>query len=177
LRGISVKIKLTLDNINQKVSEVDVKRIGTKMESSLERVDYILDQQRWDNILGSVEKTIQSMNTLLNDADRSLGRAENMIVRVDGIVSQKEEAIKTAIDDFKQAMENANTLMEKGRLLVDGTDDSISQLMPHLLAVARNLEKASDNLNRVMELLEEHPSQFIFGDPPARRTIESDSSN
>ena len=177
LTGISDRIKLTLDNINRKVSAADVKRISMKMESSLERIDHILDQQRWDSILSSVERTIQSMNTLLNNADRSVGQAEDMILRVDGIVSEKEKTIHAAIDEFKQAMENANALLEKGSLLVDGADDSISHLMPHLLVIAQNLEKASENLNRIMELLEEQPSQFIFGEPPVRRTIESDGSN
>jgi phospholipid/cholesterol/gamma-HCH transport system substrate-binding protein len=177
LRGISDKIKLTLDNINLAVSEADVKRISMKMKSSLERVEHILDEQRWDRILSSVERTIQSMKSLLNDADRSLGQAENMILRMDGIVSEKEESIKTAIDDFKRAMENTNALLEKGSLLVDGVDDSMSDLMPHLLTVAQNLEIASENLNRIMELLEEHPSQFIFGEPPAPRAAESDGSN
>ncbi len=177
LTGISDRIKLTLDNINRKVSAADVKRISMKMESSLERIDHILDQQRWDNILSSVERTIQSMNTLLNNADRSVGQAEDMILRVDGIVSEKEKTIHAAIDEFKQAMENANALLEKGSLLVDGADDSISHLMPHLLVIAQNLEKASENLNRIMELLEEQPSQFIFGEPPAHRTIESEGSN
>ena len=177
LTGISDRIKLTLDNINRKVSAADVKRISMKMESSLERIDHILDQQRWDNILSSVERTIQSMNTLLNNADRSVGQAEDMILRVDGIVSEKDKTIHAAIDEFKQAMENANALLEKGSLLVDGADDSISHLMPHLLVIAQNLEKASENLNRIMELLEEQPSQFIFGEPPAHRTIESEGSN
>ena len=140
-------------------------------------IDHILDQQRWDNILSSVERTIQSMNTLLNNADRSVGQAEDMILRVDGIVLEKEKTIHAAIDEFKQAMENANALLEKGSLLVDGADDSISHLMHHLLVIAQNLEKASENLNRIMELLEEQPSQFIFGEPPAHRTIESEGSN
>jgi phospholipid/cholesterol/gamma-HCH transport system substrate-binding protein len=173
----SDRIKLTLDNINQKVSEADVKRIGMKMESSLELVEHILDEQRWDNILSSVERTIHSMNTLLNEADRSMRDAENMISRMDGIVSEKEETIKAAIDEFKQAMENANAFLEKGTSLADSADDSIDHLMPHLLIVAQNLAKASDNLNRIMELLEEHPSQFIFGEPPPHRTIESGASN
>ena len=177
LRGISDKIKLTLDNINQTVSEADVKQISMKMKSSLDHVDHILDEQKWDRILGSVERTIQSMNSLLNDADRSLGQAENMILRMDGIVSDKEESIKAAIDDFKRAMENANALLEKGSLLVDGADDSMSHLMPQLLTVTQNLARASENLNRIMELLEEHPSQFFFGEPPAPRAIESDGSN
>lgn len=177
LRGISEKIKLTLDSINQKVSEAEVKRISMKMESSLDRVDHILDEQRWDKIMTSVETTIQSMNTLLNSADRSLERAENTISRVDGIVSEKEMVIKAAIDDFRRAMENANVLFAKGAALADGADNSLAHLMPHLLVVAQNLEKASANLNQIMETLEEQPSQFIFGEPPVRRAVESDGSN
>jgi phospholipid/cholesterol/gamma-HCH transport system substrate-binding protein len=177
LREISEKIKLTLDSINQKVSEAEVKRISMKMESSLDRLDHILDEQRWDKIMTSVETTTQSLNTLLNSADRSLGRAENTISRVDGIVSEKEMVIKAAIDDFRWAMENANVLLAKGAALADGADNSLSHLMPHLLVVAQNLEKASANLNQIMETLEEHPSQFIFGDPPVRRAVEAEGSN
>ena len=177
LREISEKIKLTLDSINQKVSEAEVKRISMKMESSLDRLDHILDEQRWDKIMTSVETTTQSLNTLLNSADRSLGRAENTISRVDGIVSEKEMVIKAAIDDFRRAMENANVLLAKGAALADGADNSLSHLMPHLLVVAQNLEKASANLNQIMETLEEQPSQFIFGEPPVRRAVESDGSN
>ena len=176
LRGISEKIILTLDHINQKVAEAEVKRISMKMESSLDRVDHILDKQRWDNIMDSVEKTIYSMNTLLNSADRSLGRAETMVTRVDGIVSDKEKTIKTAIENFAKAMENANIFLEKGAAFVEGADDSLAHLMPYLLVVAQNLEKASQNLNQIMEILEEHPSQFIFGEPPVRRVVDSNGS-
>ena len=176
LQGISEKIKLTLDSINHKVSEAQVKRISMKMEQSLDRIDHILDEQRWDNLMTSVETTIQSMNTLLNSADRSLGRAENTIAKVDGIVSEKEMAIKAAIDDFQLAMENANTVFERGGALINGADSSLSDLRPHLLVIAQNLERASENLNRIMETLEEQPSQFIFGEPPVRRAVESDGS-
>ena len=177
LKGISEKIKLTLDSINRKVSEAEVKRISMKMEQSLDRIDHILDEQRWDTLMTSVETTIQSMNTLLNSADRSLGRAENTIAKVDGIVSEKEMAIKAAIDDFRLAMENANTVFKRGSALIDGADSSLSNLRPHLLVIAQNLERASENLNRIMETLEEQPSQFIFGEPPVRRAVESDDSN
>lgn len=177
LGGISDKIKLTLDNINQMISDADVKRISMQMESSLERADHILDEQRWNNIFSSVEKTIQSMNALLKDASSSVGQAQNMISRVDGILTEKEKTIKAAIDEFKQALESANALLGKGNLLVDGVDASLSHLMPHLAVIAQNLEQASENLNRIMELLEEQPSQFIFGEPPPRRRVDSDGSN
>jgi phospholipid/cholesterol/gamma-HCH transport system substrate-binding protein len=59
--------------------------------------------------------------------------------------------------------------------MVGAAEESISDLMPQLLIVAQNLEKASDNLNRVMELLADQPSQLIFGAPPVRREVEAEN--
>lgn len=174
IKEISEQIKLTLNNINQKVSEADVKRISDKIEASLGRVGYILDDRRWDNIFSSVDQGVRSFNTLINNANRSLGRVETTIDRVERIVTEKEKTIKTAIDDFKLAMNNANIFLEKGSSLVSGTDDSISQLMHHLLSVAQNLEKASESLNQMTELLVDQPSQLLFGEPPVPRDIEKE---
>ena len=174
IKKISEQIKLTLNTINQKVSEAEVKRISDKIEASLDRVDYILDDQKWDGIFDSVDQGVRSFNFLINNADRTLGRVEETIDRVEGIVSEKEKTIKTAIDDFKMAMNNANIFLEKGSSLLSGTDDSISHLMHHLLVMAQNLEKASENLNQMTELLADQPSQLIFGEPPVPRDVEKD---
>jgi len=41
-----------------------------------------------------------------------------------------------------------------------------------MLVVARNLEKASENLERLIDLLADQPSQLMFGQPPAPRQVE-----
>ena len=174
LKGITTQIKLTLTNINQKVSEADVKRISNQIESSLDRVAVLLDDQRWDDILQSVDRGVQSFNSLMNKADGSLDHVDKTLARAEGIVSDNEKTIKAAINDFKSAMYNANILLEKGSSLVNETDDSISQFMYNLLFVAQNLKKASDSLNRITELLADQPSQLLFGEPPVPRRIETD---
>jgi phospholipid/cholesterol/gamma-HCH transport system substrate-binding protein len=172
LEEISVKIKTTLDNINQSVDDADVERISDTINSSFEKMEQILADQRWDRILASAETAGQSVNRLLDKADRTL-------VRVQGIVIGKEETIKTALDNFSRAMENANillnkgtSLLNKGTALVSGTDASISELMHHLVVAAHNLEMASESLNQLMELLADHPSQLLFGDPPGARDVK-----
>jgi len=174
LREISENIKLTLQSINQKVTEANVKGISSSMESALARVEHILDDQRWDRILTSVENATQSANSLLRNADRTLNQAENTMLRVEGIIADKEETVKTAIDKFNQAMTNANIFLQKGSSLVDGTDESMSHLMQYLVIVARNLEKASENLSQIMDILADQPSQLLFGDPPVPRNVEAD---
>ena len=49
--------------------------------------------------------------------------------------------------------------------------------MHYLVIVAQNLEKASENLNQIMDLLADQPSQLLFGDPPEPREIEADADN
>ena len=151
LEGISEKIKLNLDNINQMIDDANVKGISKNIESSLERVSNILDSRRWNKIVASVENTM---------------------VGVEGIVAENQKTIKTAVEDFGRAMEEANTLLEKGSSLVSGTADSHSHLRRHLLLIAQNLEKASENLQRLVDLLADHPSQLMFGQPPLPRKVE-----
>jgi len=125
--------------------------------------------------MASVEKATRSMNALIDKAGGSLDRVENTLGRVDGIVVDKQATIKAAIEDFKLAMENANIFLEKGSSLVSATDDSLAHLKRHLLVIAQNLEKASDNLNRVVELLADQPSQLLFGEPPSPRIVEPET--
>ncbi|MGD9180328.1 MAG: MlaD family protein [Desulfobacterales bacterium] len=164
LEEISDKIKATLDNINQSVDDADVERISETINSSFEKMEQILEDQRWYKVLASAETAGQSLNSLLDKADR-------MLARVQGMVIGKEETIKTALDNFSRAMENANILLNKGTAMVSGTDASISELMHHLVIAAQNLEMASENLKQLMELLADHPSQLLFGEPPKARIV------
>lgn len=155
LEGVSEKIKLTLDNINQAIADANVKNISKTIESSF-------------------EKTVQSLNIIMDKAGDSLDRAENTIGLLEGITVSKQKTIKKAIDDFKQTMENARMLSKQGVSMVDGTHDSLFLLSRHLLTIAQNLENASENLNRLIELVSDHPSQLIFGNAPIPRKVEPD---
>ena len=151
LEGISNRIKSALDNINQTIDDADVKGISTNIEASLEGVNRVFNDQRWGAIMASMEKAGQSLNSVLDEAE--------------SIVADDEKTIKTAMYNFKKAMENANSLLS-------GTDESQSCLRSHLLIVAQNLEKATDNLNRLIDLIADHPSQLILGQPPAPRKVK-----
>jgi phospholipid/cholesterol/gamma-HCH transport system substrate-binding protein len=156
LESISNNIKMTLENINQTVDDANVERISKSIETSFKRMEKILADDRWDKILGSADSTL---------------------VRVESLVNSNEQKIAAAIDDFNRAMQHANALFNEGSALISGTDAYVSELMQHLLITARNLQQASDNLNRLMEILTDHPSQLVFGQPPVPRDIEAEAGN
>lgn len=176
LGGISNKTKSTLDNLDQMIADADVKGISASIKSTFEGINGVVDNKRWDKIISSMEKTSKSLNNLMYRAGMSLRQVEGTLKRVEGITADNEKTIKTAIEDFRQAMKNANVLLEKTSSLISGTDESISQIKRHLLVFAQNLEKASENLSRLVENLSEQPSQLIFDKPPIPRKVEPESS-
>jgi len=157
LKGISGKIQLVLDNLNQAIVDANVKGVSK-------------------NVATSFEKVGQSLNKIMDKASSSLDRMENTIGLLEGITIEKQKTIKNAIEDFRKAMENANILSKQGVSLVNGTHDSLFLLSQHLLHITQNLENASENLNRLIELVSEHPSQLIFGTAPIPRKVEQDNN-
>jgi phospholipid/cholesterol/gamma-HCH transport system substrate-binding protein len=138
----------------------------------VKKLDALLQDRKWNSILDLMDKGVRSFNTVISNADGSLDRVNKTLERVDGIVLDNKQTINAAIADLRLAMQHANLLMQKGSNLVDGTDETVSQLMHRMLIVAQNLERASENLNQIMEILAEQPSQLIFGAPPQSRKVE-----
>lgn len=164
-KGISDKVKLSLDKINNTLDDANIKEISGNLTASLGRVRRLLEDDRWDRIADLVEDAGENLNTLVLKASNGVGRIESL-------VGDNEEAVKTAVNDFAQAMEQANALLEKSTSLISGTDASQTMLRRHLIVVAQNLEKASEDLSRLLELLSDQPSRLMFGDSPAPRKVD-----
>jgi phospholipid/cholesterol/gamma-HCH transport system substrate-binding protein len=165
LQGISEKVKLSFDKINHKLDHADVKGVSENLTASLASMHALLSDDRWDRIVGSVAAAGDNFNTLVLKASKGLGTIES-------IVGDNETVIKLAIRDFGQAMARANILLERSHALIKGTDASQTQLRRHLVVVAQNLEKASEDLQRLLDVLSKHPSQLMFGEPPRPRMVE-----
>ena len=165
LEGIAAKMKSSLDLIQTTVQEANVKRISKKLEGSLDQLHRILDAQQWDKILASTQETIQAANEFFVRGNATLTHAEDAFAQARGIIADKQQAIR-------EGLENISKILEKTASLATGTDETFSHLRQNLLVSAQNLERASENLNRFLEVLADQPSQLIFGEPPPPREMD-----
>ncbi len=179
LEGISNRLKTTLDsatgvldNLDQAVTDAEIKEISRSIQKTMADVNRILNPERWNHIVDSVEGAVVSVDDLLENASRTVTTANTALSRVDGIVSENRETILQALAGFEQAMGNANRLLEEGSGLVGHADMSVKDLRRYLIHTAQNLEEASNNLTRVIDTLADQPSELLFGDPPPRRKVE-----
>lgn len=171
LEGISEKVKLTLDTMNGMMAEADVKGISEKLKSTLEEADRLMARERWDRILASIDQAARSINGLISQTDRTMKQANQTLAGAERLLTRNEKEVDQALQGLVMAVENVNILLEKGASFISRTDDSAVQLRRQLSVSAQNLEKATDNLNQFLELLADHPSHLVFGEPPAERIL------
>ena len=165
LEGIATKIKSNLDTVETAVQEANVKGLARKFERSLDQLNQILDGHQWDKILTSTQETIREANGFFVKGNAALAHAENAFAQAREILADKQHAIR-------EALENINKVIDKSASLTTGADETFSLLRQNLLVSAQNLERASENLNRFLEILAQQPSQLILGDPPPRREMD-----
>ena len=171
LEGISEKVKLTLDNMNGMLADVDVKGISARLKSTLDGADRLLDRGRWDRILASIDQAAQSINQLIPQTMRTMNHANKTLVGAERLLAENKKEIKQAVEGVGRAIKNVNILLEKGTSFISRTDDSTMKLKRQLSVSVQNLERATDNLNQFLEVLADQPSQLVFGEPPAGRSV------
>ena len=63
-------------------------------------------------------------------------------------------------------------LLDTGNSMISGTDDTIYELGQNLNEIAKNIEQATENLNRITDIVADQPSQLFFGEPKEPKKIE-----
>ncbi|MGM0427529.1 MAG: MlaD family protein [Thermodesulfobacteriota bacterium] len=169
LPGVSAKVKLTLDNMNQVIGDAQVKEISTRLQSALDGADRLINNKRWTEILAAMDKAAGSLDGIMDKAEAGVVRADNALAGLERMVVQNEAALKGALEQILKATQNANELLQRGATLVERSDQSLYALRQELMVSAQNLAQATDNLNRFMEILADQPSQLLLGEPPRPR--------
>jgi phospholipid/cholesterol/gamma-HCH transport system substrate-binding protein len=175
LAGISDRVKSNLNIMELTMADANVKGLSRKAESSLDSMNRILDDEKWRSILASVELAARAANELISNINSTAARADRLFTRVEGITADSQGKIETALDEFGRAMVNMNLLLAKGSSLASETGSTFSHLRQHLLVTMQNLERTSENLNRLSEILADQPSMLFFGEPPLPRKVEPES--
>jgi len=172
VRAVSEKVQSSLHHIDQMVLDADVKGISARLKSTLDGADRLMEKTRWDRILGAVDQAAHAINGLIEQAKHTMKRVDNTLVGAERLLLQNENEIEETLEGLARAVENVNILIEKGTAFVSKTDDSVMQLKRQLSVSAQNLEKATDNLNQFLEVLADQPAQLVFGEPPVPRQVD-----
>ncbi|MCF8068803.1 MAG: MlaD family protein [Desulfobacterales bacterium] len=163
------EIEKIFDDINlfmETLKDIDLKGISDSLKSAIDNLDHAVDDAQVLAVSNSIQQTFNNMNALSTEARVTAGR-------IGRVIENSETNFITAIESFNQSMAKAEEMMDTGKNLIINTDNKIDRLTNQLSMTINNLERATDNLNSLIEYTSEQPSQLLFGEPPPRKQIEN----
>ncbi len=167
-KGISDGVKNDLDVIDQAVADANIKEISSRFVAALNKANTILEPDKWLRILETVNKTGEDIDQRVIQSKGVIQNIDHVVERMEKILAQNQKTLHLAIEDLRLTLHESSAL-------VSSTDIRLAELHRHLLASSQNLEKATENLNTLLETLSQDPGQAILGEPPPARTVAPDT--
>ncbi len=159
------------DAINQ-IRSLDLINISTKLKSTLDAIKKGVDDLELKRISIDIRSTLAGMHTAMKSVNNLAENAQNTVASLDGVIVDNKQEITDAISEFRRSMKDANSLLNQGAGLIENADSSVHSFQHQLIVSLKNLENATDELNRLMERVSDYPAQVILGEPPPPRTLE-----
>lgn len=156
IAGLSDRLKVTLEHIDQAVVGADVAGLSVKMQQAVDNIDRAVSDLNLPGISADIRDALASLNR-----DLEPQRWEKIMT-----------GVEATITGLQEATDNITALLENTNGMIDETENGIVGLNRQLGIIGRNLEKASGNLNLLLENLAAQPSQVLFSQPPPRRFSE-----
>jgi len=172
--GLAEKMRTILDRINSTIEDAQIKKISTDIRLSLQKVEAILDTQKWDKVLASVNSATTSFKAFSDKSGQAVSDIEKAAVNLNDMLSENRLKVGQLVNSLKQTISDADTFFAEGKDFLEDGEHKMSTLEPLLALTLSNLESASASLTDLVELLSEQPSKLIFGTPPPARQIEPD---
>jgi phospholipid/cholesterol/gamma-HCH transport system substrate-binding protein len=169
--GISLRLKTTIDILNQTARTARIDELSSDISEALQKIGKTADSV--NAFVLDTKETGRSIHTLVLDSRKTVKRINGTVGSIDDAIRDNKNQLNSSLVKLNQMLQGATALVQKGSGLVDNTDTTVSTLEHHLLVTLYNIESAAENLNHLINVLANQPSQLIFGQPPLPRTIET----
>lgn len=148
IRGITDRIKTTLDTINQTVADTQAKEISAEIRELLAKTDQLFG----GTDLGSLTRSFQKAGNLMTDL---IGDAAVTFKRLDRMISENEQRIHEALGHFSHGMNAADTALTRLDAIVAQNETDVRDAVRGLKKGVGLAEKTAAQLDRIVSDSEE----------------------
>jgi phospholipid/cholesterol/gamma-HCH transport system substrate-binding protein len=155
-----------VDNIVSEMRKIDIKSIFGEIEKIARGVNDYVNGPKIRSIVDHLESTTAHMDRAVRQidkltADGNLGE----ILKGAGASIADIRALIGKIREDLDAMKLADSAGKANRI-VAGVDKSVKEMTIDLKNTADNLQRASENLDMLIDKLRDDPSDLLFSRPP-----------
>jgi phospholipid/cholesterol/gamma-HCH transport system substrate-binding protein len=155
-----------VDRIVTEVNKIDIKAIFKEIQNIAGGIDQLVNGPKMKHILANLESATARLDHALRQVDNLTadGKLDDVFNEARGTITDTRALIGKIREDFEQ-LQLAGT-MEKTNRIVSGVDQSVREISQDLRMTTDNLQRASENLDILMDKLRDDPSDLLFSRPP-----------
>jgi phospholipid/cholesterol/gamma-HCH transport system substrate-binding protein len=155
-----------VERIVMEVNKVDIKGIFREIQDIAGGIDQLVNGPRMKNIVANLESATAHLDSVVRQVDSLAadGKLDDLLKETRGTIADTRALIGKIREDF-DSMQLAGT-MERTNRIVSGVDQSVREISQDLRMTTDNLQRASENLDILMDKLRDDPSDLLFSRPP-----------
>ena len=168
-KAMSDQIIAALHKINRTIDDAQLSQLAGDLHSTVSNLQHILNTDKIDRLLASLEKTSNSFDRMAVNADSGITEIRKTVSRLDNVVASSGDDVQLMTTDLKAAAQEVRRAMESAAVLLKGTDSKVDTLQRQASTTLNRIEQATDTLNRFLDHLANQPSQVIFSAPATEK--------
>jgi phospholipid/cholesterol/gamma-HCH transport system substrate-binding protein len=171
LKGIADRVKTGLDHFNTAMEALSLPELSRDIRTTLQGITALTNHPGWKTAMTSTTNATRAFEAVMHQTGTVLAQASALIARTDQLIAQNQPTLNATLRQLHQTVQQTSVLVTQGTAMIEGSRDNFGVMQKHLVLTLRNLDKASQGLNRLLEELIDQPSRLITSPPPLPRPL------
>lgn len=155
-----------VDNIISEMNKIEIKSIFQEVKGIVTGIDRYVNGPKIKSIVDHLESTTARLDHAVEQIDKVMaeGKLGDVLKEAKGTIVDTRALIGKMREDLEQ-MKLADTAGQ-AKQIVAGVDKSVKDMTHDLKNTLDNVQRASENLDILMDKLRDDPSDLLFSQPP-----------
>jgi phospholipid/cholesterol/gamma-HCH transport system substrate-binding protein len=155
-----------VDSIVSEMKKIDIKSIFLEVKEIAGGINDYVNGPKMKNIVDNLESTTAHLDRTVRQIDKltAEGKLDDVLKEARGTIADTRALIGKIREDL-DAMKLVDSA-GKANQIVAGVDKSVREMTFDLKNTADNLQRASENLDILIDKLRDDPSDLLFSRPP-----------
>lgn len=158
LSTVSPEVKQLVENVNQRVSELQVTiartndllsdKNRTELSASLGHVRGMLEEDRpkLKTTLANMETASAKLPALLDDFKKTVKQADDALAHIDAVIGENRSDLRGSITELRQTLRSASELVGQIDRTLYYNSENIDELLENLRHTTENLKQFTDTI-------------------------------
>lgn len=163
--AIIAQLTRALQTINKTIEDARIETLISDVRDSVKKFQEMVEPAPFRQMLVSIDEAADSVEKMADNADGGIHEIRRAVNGFDSVISASGEDIRQITADLSTTAEQVKLAMLTANGLLSNTDRQLVLVQQQIIVTLQRIERATNTMNRFLEVIASHPSQLVFGKP------------